>query len=63
MAILSEIIQAIFRPAVAALAISLALATMTVESSQYRVKGDTISLSQLGCGGLLKPVCDFVSVF
>lgn len=55
---LISVVQATFRPSVAALSIALAVAIVTIENSPRSVKRDTINLSQLGCGGMLKLVCD-----
>lgn len=55
--ILMNIIQGIFRPSIAALSIALAVAIVTVDKSSGSVTQDTINLSALGCGGLLKPIC------
>ncbi len=54
---LTHIVQAVFRPSVAALSIAMAVAIVTLDSSQHSVGQDTVNLSQLGCSGILKPIC------
>lgn len=57
MTIFSDMVQSLFRPSVAALAISLATAIVTIDNSQHTVNLNTVDLASLGCGGLLGPVC------
>ncbi len=57
MMLINEIVQNVFRPSVAALSIAVALAVVTIDKSPNTVSRGTINLSELGCQGLLKPVC------
>ena len=53
----TSIVDSVFRPSMAALAISCAVAIVGMDTSAHSVKGKTINIGVLGCGGLLKPVC------
>lgn len=53
----TSIVDAVFRPSMAALAISTAIAIVSLDTSPHSVSQRTIDLSQLGCSGLLNAVC------
>ncbi len=55
--LISEVVQNVFRPSVAALSIAMAVAIVTIDKSPNTVSRGTINLSEFGCQGLLKPVC------
>jgi hypothetical protein len=54
---LMDIVQSVFKPSVAALSISVAVAIVSLENTPNSVRQDTVNLSALGCSGLLKPIC------
>ena len=51
----ANLIHSVFKPAVAALAISLGIAIISFDSSNGAQS--TVSLGALGCDGLLKMAC------
>ncbi len=53
----TSVIESVFRPSMAALAISTAVAIVSLDTSSHSVSQRTIDLSVLGCGGLLNAVC------
>ena len=63
MTFIADIIQSVFRPSLAALAISVAIAIVSIENSPYTVENTKVNLNELGCSGLLHPVCNFVKLF
>lgn len=52
-----EIIQGVARPSMVALSLCVAAALISVETSPDAVSRGQIDISDLGCKGLLKPVC------
>jgi len=52
-----DIVSSVFRPAMAALAIAAALAVVSVDNNGLTVSNSVIDISELGCSGLLKPIC------
>ena len=58
----TSIVESVFRPSMAALAISTAVAIVSLDTSAHSVSQRTIDLGQLGCSGLLSAVCS-IKVF
>lgn len=52
-----NIVQSVFKPSVVALSLSMAVAIVSFDGNKTHASHDTISLSSLGCSGLLSPIC------
>jgi hypothetical protein len=54
---LFDLVSSVFRPAIAALAIAAALAIVSVDNNALTVSNSVVDISELGCSGMLKPIC------
>lgn len=54
---LTDIIGSVFRPSIAALAISIGLATFTMSEGNGTKSVKTLNVSGAVCNGVLAPVC------
>ncbi len=57
MNLLFNMLEAAFKPSLIALTIAFGVAIMSFDSSPTRVNGSTIELTNLGCQGLMRPIC------
>jgi hypothetical protein len=54
---LFDLVSSVFRPAFAALAIAAALAVVSVDNNTLTVSNSVVDVTNFGCSGLLKPIC------
>ena len=57
MSYLIDIVATIFRPAVAGLAIAVALAAVTLDTDNHSISQSQLDITDLSCSGLFKPLC------
>lgn len=58
--LLTDLIANVFRPSVAALAIAVAVAVVTIDGNQHVISMDRVDVTDLSCNGLFKPFCMIV---
>lgn len=62
-ALVSEFFSTVFRPSVAALLIVGGISLLSIENTPHSLGKSDVRLAELGCNGLLSPVCNTLSVF